>query len=354
MSSGRAIRRAVAIKPITIGGFLLTATGMEVHGRPSFTEYEAVGEFIRYTHRRAGFWLSDWLRYGESREDWRAKLSQAVDATGLSAKTLRNVRAIGAIAETVRRPETVDFALHGEVCGMAEADQAVWLERAEVEGWTQREFRLAIRASRRRAVIEGQTVLEGMYRVVLADPPWQYSNRMPGGSGAVDHYPTMSIAELCRLPVAEHTLPDSVLFLWVTAPIILQNPGPREVGEAWGFTPKQQIIWDKVDGTFSHYTGGNHEILTIWTRGSCLPDVPNDLPDSVQVIRKSHVHSEKPEEFRQLIMKHWTYGPYMEIFGRELREGWTVVGNDARLWASEAGEQAACPGTGTTAEATTC
>jgi N6-adenosine-specific RNA methylase IME4 len=338
MPERRAIARRVTdqIRPIVIGGFSLTASGMVTRGRPSFQEYEAVGNFIKYAHKCSPWWLADWLRYGETREDWTQKLSQAVDATGLSAKTLKNMRAIGAIDQEVRRPETVDFSLHDAVCGMAEPDQIVWLERAETEGWTLRELRLAIRASKRRAVIEGQAVLEGMYRVIYADPSWPYGDRPPSGMGAEQHYPTMSIEDICKLPVAAHAMPDSVLFMWETAPLVHQIPGPRDVGEAWGFTYKQQWIWDKVDRNFGHYSNGNHEILTIWTRGSCLPDVPNDLPDSVVTVRKSPEHSGKPEEFRRLIEKHWTSGPYLELFGRERHEGWSVFGNDARLWAQEA------------------
>lgn len=323
------------IEPIRIGCYTLTATGLEVKGRPSFGEHEGVGEFIQRAHRASGFWLSDWLAYGDSRQDWRERLSQAVDATGLSEKTLRNVRAIGAI-DPSRRRDDVDFSLHSEVVALTPRSQEYWLERAAREGWTQRELRLQIRAARRAKVIEGQAVLAGMYRVIYADPPWSYGDRQPSGSSSERHYPTLTVEELAALPVQAHALPNSVLFLWTTAPLVLQVPGPREVGAAWGFTYKQQLIWDKVDGTFSHYTGGNHEVLTIWTRGSCLPDLPTDLPDSVQVVRKSRQHSAKPEEFRQLIEKHWTRGPYLELFGRERISGWTVFGNDARLWAAEA------------------
>src|SRR5262249_38733781 len=139
MSLDRRVRLTTSHRPIHIGGFTLTDRGMGVRGRPSFAEYEMVGEFVQYTHKRTGWWMADWLRYGESRDDWRAKLSQATDATGLSAKTLKNVRAIGAIDPDVRRPDTVDFSNHGEVAGMSRTDQELWLDRAEREGWTQRE-----------------------------------------------------------------------------------------------------------------------------------------------------------------------------------------------------------------------
>lgn len=328
-------KRRQEVRPMVIGCYTLTATGLDIKGRPTFEEHEGVGEFIKRSHAASGWWLADWLRYGDSRKDWAAKIDQVVDSTGLSAKTAKNVRAIGAI-DASRRRDDVEFSTHDAVAGLSPAEQERWLAAAAEHGWSQRDLRLQIKAAKRSKIIEGQAVLEGMYRVIMADPAWPYDNRPPSGTGQEEHYPGMSIEEMCRLPVAAHALPDSVLLMWTTAPIILQNPGPRDVGEAWGFTYKQQYIWDKVDGTFSHYTGGNHEILTIWTRGSCLPDVGTDLPDSVQAFRKSRRHSEKPAEFRAIIEKHWNHGPYLELFGREKVEGWSVFGNDARLWAQEA------------------
>lgn len=344
MVKRRALAKPPNIKPIVIGLFSLTATGMEVRGRPSLVEYEAVGEFIKRAHRAAGFWLGDWLRYGDSREDWRERLSQVQDATGLSEKTCKNVRAIAAI-DPSRRRDGVEFSIHAEVASMPPEEQSIWLDRAESEGWTQRELRLEIRASKRRAIIDGQAVLEGMYRVIYADPPWSYSDHGSPGSDSLTayarvdgHYPTLSIEDICKLPVAAHSMPNSVLFLWVTAPLLLQQPGPREVIEAWGFTAKTGMVWDKVLGNFGHYVHACHEHLIIATRGSGLPDRPTPQPDSVQTIRRSDTHSQKPEEFRQIIEKLYD-GPYLELFARSRVPGWSCMGNDARLWAQEAGEQ---------------
>jgi hypothetical protein len=42
----------------------------------------------------------------------------------------------------------------------------------------------------------------GRYRVLYADPPWQYRNSMsPGAMDARDHYPTMPLADICALPI---------------------------------------------------------------------------------------------------------------------------------------------------------
>lgn len=322
------------------GKYRLTSTGLEVHGKPTFAEHEGVGEFIKRAHQASGWWLADWLRYGESRRDWADRLSQAVHVTGLSEKRLKNIREAGAI-EPSRRRETVEFALHEEVCRLPAEEQAHWLEMADTEGWNRAELRANISASRRKKVLEGQALLEGLYRVIYADPPWAYNNRgdiRVGKSSAYKraeaHYPTLTIEELCKLPVEAHALPNSVLFLWVTAPILLQNPGPREVMEAWGFEYKENFVWDKVLGNFGHYNHVTHEHLIVATRGRCLPDRPTPSPKSVIVERRSDVHSAKPQSVRRMVEKLYD-GPYLELFGREKQEGWTVFGNDARLWHQE-------------------
>lgn len=337
--SGKITRIPADVKDITIGHYTLTSTGLIVRGKPTYDEHEGVGVFIQRTVQASGWWLADWLRYGDERSDWQDKITQAIEQTGLSEKTLKNVRAIGAI-DISRRRDDVEFSLHGEVASMHPADQVRWLAKAEKEGWTQRELRQNIHASKRALIIEGQAVLEGMYRVILADPPWSYADRSPTASGALgkaeSHYPTLTIEDLCKLPVAAHALPNSVLFLWSPAPLLLQNPGPRDVLEAWGFTYKSNAVWDKVLGNFGHYFHVRHEHLIVATRGSCLPDQPTPMTDSVITIRRSDVHSEKPREVRSIIMKHWTQGPYLELFGRQRVEGWSVFGNDARLWARDA------------------
>ena len=88
-------KRAALVKPpdqdpIQIGHFCLTSTGMTVTGRPTFAEYERVGDFIKRAHQASGFWLADWLRFGESRQDWQERLSQAHHATG-QAQFLKSV-----------------------------------------------------------------------------------------------------------------------------------------------------------------------------------------------------------------------------------------------------------------------
>ena len=168
---------------------------------------------------------------------------------------------------------------------------------------------------------------EGKYRVIYADPPWSYGDERSGGSygGAVDHYNTMSLQELCDMPVANLAEKDAVLFLWVTAPMLM-NEG-NEVLKAWGFKYKAHFIWDKTNSFVGNYNTVQHELLLIATKGSCTPDNTQRFK-SIQTIAKTKKHSEKPEEFRNIIETLYTYGNKIELFARKATEGWKVYGNE--------------------------
>jgi N6-adenosine-specific RNA methylase IME4 len=328
------------IRPIEIGHFSLSHTAMNVTGHPSFAEYQGVGDFIRQTHQASGWWLVDWITYGETRPDWREQLDDAIDAGVLKERTVKQYRYVGKRFPASNRIDGVDFAHHVVVARLAPDQQRRWLETARTEGWSKSELQVNLSASERTRVISGQAVLDGMYRVIYADPPWPYRDKGPTTDGSLGkaerHYPTMSMNDICNLPVKAHALRDSILFLWVPAPMLLVNPGPRDVIEAWGFEYKSQAVWDKVLGNFGHYFRVRHENLLVCTRGSCLPDVPTPMTDSVITIRRSDEHSEKPEDVRKIIAKHWTVGPFLELFARKKTPGWSCFGNDSRLWAEDA------------------
>ena len=167
------------------------------------------------------------------------------------------------------------------------------------------------------------------YRVVYADPPWSYGNS--GVIGETDHYghverhyPSMTIDQLCSMDIKSMVDDNAVLFMWVTSPL-LEECFP--VIKAWGFKYKTSFVWDKVGHNFGHYNSVRHELLLVCTRGSCTPD-NSQLFDSVISIEKSNVHSEKPEEFRQLIDTLYTHGKRIELFARKNIDGWDRWGNE--------------------------
>ena len=165
--------------------------------------------------------------------------------------------------------------------------------------------------------------IEGKYRVIYADPPWKYGNNMPDTFvEQADHYPLMTVQEICDMPIKDIAEDNAVLFLWVTSPILEES---FQVIRAWGFKYKASFVWDKIKHNMGHYNSVRHEFLLICTRGSCQPDV-NKLFDSVVSIERTE-HSEKPEYFREIIDTIYPYGRRIELFARKKSKGWDVYGN---------------------------
>jgi len=337
------IAKRAKLETFELNGFQMTSTGVIVPAgvRPSLPQFQGTFDYVTRVHKCSGFWIVDLIAYAYTRADWEDKIDHLIDADVLSERSVKQYKYLGKnMLPADERIEGVGFSKHAIVASMEPADQKTWLERSRDQGWSEQDLKKEIQAAERVKVIDGQAKLQGMYRIIYADPPWKYSDSGATKDGslgkAARHYPSMTIEELCRLPVQAHTMPNAILFMWVTAPMLYENPGPREVIEAWGFTPKTGRVWDKVLGMHGHYgTHIVHEHLIIATRGSCLPDVATPEEKSVFIERRSQKHSEKPASARKWIEAHWTRGPYLELFGRERVEGWDVFGNDAKLWTRE-------------------
>lgn len=326
-------------RPIELEGFKLLARSVQPVGKPSPEAWVFAVQFADAAHTAAPYWIGDLMVYAESRGDWDATRDQLIALTGLTLQTIYNYTSL---ARRVREPERLlaPSVGHAEaIAALPRDEQRKMLKAAATEGWTRNDLRNNIRAEKRTKIIEGQAILEGMFRVIYADCPWVYrdSNATADGSlgKAERHYAGMSVDELCKLPVQAHATPDAILFSWVPAPLL---PLGLEVMGAWGFTYKTNIVWDKVRGMPGHYgLQVKHEHLLIGVRGKNPLTDPTPHDDSVQTIRREGEHSEKPEDFRALIMRHYKQGPYLELFGRRKVKGWTVFGNDARLWTTHEG-----------------
>ena len=85
------------------------------------------------------------------------------------------------------------------------------------------------------------------YQVIYADPPWEYENfNYPTAKrGGRKEYPTMALREIEALPVLDMADVNCALFLWVTAPLLLEG---IEVMQAWGFNYKTKAFcWVKTN-----------------------------------------------------------------------------------------------------------
>lgn len=173
------------------------------------------------------------------------------------------------------------------------------------------------------------------YKTILADPPWQFQNRT--GKVAPEHkrlnrYPTMTLEEIKALPVKEVAEENSHLYLWVPNALLVEG---LEVMKAWGFQYKTNIIWEKVrnDGApdgrgVGFYFRNVTEILLFGVRGTNIRTLSPGRSQVNLIRSKKREHSRKPDEMIDLI-ERCSSGPYLELFARGQRDGWTMWGNQA-------------------------
>lgn len=172
------------------------------------------------------------------------------------------------------------------------------------------------------------------FSTLLADPPWLERGGGQVKRGADRHYPLMSTAAICKLPVHRLADDNAHLYLWVTNNFL---PDGLEVMAAWGFRYVTNLAWGKVrDGKvqqgLGQYFRGSHELLLFGVRGQ-VPYRTTAEGKRAQhptlVLEPRGEHSAKPEVFHRIIEKV-SPGPYLELFARREVPGWERWGNEVQ------------------------
>ena len=201
----------------------------------------------------------------------------------------------------------------------------------------------------------------GPFGAILADPPWRFATFSAKGRGRCPdgplsdraarnmqrqnkperHYATATLDEIKALPVASVAAKDCALLMWAVDPMI---PQALEVGAAWGFVFKTiGFVWAKERRVTSrrgedtdvpdhkrfpmgtgYWTRANPELCLLFTRGK-----PKRISTAVRklMIAPRREHSRKPDETHARI-ERLVSGPYLELFAREARHGWTAWGDE--------------------------
>ncbi|MDH5721953.1 MAG: MT-A70 family methyltransferase [Alphaproteobacteria bacterium] len=173
------------------------------------------------------------------------------------------------------------------------------------------------------------------YGTILADPPWQFANRT--GKVAPEHkrlnrYSTMSLEEICSMPVSDMAEDKAHLYLWVPNALLKEG---LDVMSAWGFDYKTNIIWQKVrkdgepDGRgVGFYFRNTTEILLFGIKGKNARTLQRGRSQVNVIKSRKREHSRKPDEQYDII-QDCSWGPFLELFARGPREGWDVWGNQS-------------------------
>ncbi len=177
---------------------------------------------------------------------------------------------------------------------------------------------------------------QGRYHTILADPPWRFQNAT--GKVAPEHkrlnrYGTMTLDDICALPVADLTDEPSHLYLWVPNALL---PEGLRVMSAWGFHYKTNLVWHKIrkdggpDGRgVGFYFRNTTELLLFGVRGKSARTLEAGRRQVNILKTMKREHSRKPDEQYPLI-ESCSAGPFLELFARGPRHGWDAWGNQSQ------------------------
>jgi N6-adenosine-specific RNA methylase IME4 len=174
---------------------------------------------------------------------------------------------------------------------------------------------------------------ERRFHTILADPPWQFHNRT--GKMAPEHkrllrYPTMTLQEIMELPVSRILHEPAHLYLWIPNSLVSEG---LQVMDRWGFTYKTNLVWYKVRKDagpdrrgVGFYFRTVTEMILFGVRGRNARTLKPGRTQPNIITSRKREHSRKPEE-QYGIIESCSPGPYLELFARHPRPGWTQWGN---------------------------
>jgi N6-adenosine-specific RNA methylase IME4 len=193
---------------------------------------------------------------------------------------------------------------------------------------------------------------EGKYGAIYADPPWQFQAwagaRLSGDrrpcAATKPHYQTMTMEEIAAMPVSAVAADNALLLMWISWPILKRA---LSIIEAWGFeyktcgfcwvkasARKVDLFSDEIEPRMNlgYWTRSNSEVCLLATRGK-----PKRKSGAVRqaIIEPAREHSRKPDGIHERI-ERLVAGPYLELFARQERPGWTSFGNETTKFGSAA------------------
>lgn len=172
------------------------------------------------------------------------------------------------------------------------------------------------------------------FPTILADPPWRFQNRT--GKMAPEHrrlsrYLTMTVEDVCALPVGRVAAEKAHLYLWVPNALLADG---LKVMEAWGFEYKTNLVWFKTrkdggpDGRgVGFYFRNVTELILFGVRGKDNRTLRPARRQVNLIAERKREHSRKPEQLYDVI-EACSPGPRLELFARKGRDGWSQWGDE--------------------------
>ncbi len=170
------------------------------------------------------------------------------------------------------------------------------------------------------------------FKIIYADPPWNFKTWSKKGRAKSPKYDLMNIKNIKNLPVRSISDKDCILFMWVIYPMLEDG---LDTIKAWGFNyktcgfnwVKKNKLKDSLFWGLGYWSRSNSELCLIATKGK-----PKRISKSVHqvVIDKIREHSRKPDCIRDRIVELCGDLPRIELFARQnfTHKGWDNWGNE--------------------------
>jgi N6-adenosine-specific RNA methylase IME4 len=320
----------------------LEAIPMEIH--PGLTDEEKRGLALAVNEHRRHLSAEDWQELAVRLRQQGLSYRQIGEKLGVSVYTAHaDVQAAAVSDLTVDLPERVlgkDGKSHParvRVESAREAAQAAtFLETlgslpgrtadlTDLRRHARDERRERTREQNRRLVSGtpalGDAVTERFSTVVL-DPPWDWGDEGDAEQlgRARPTYATLSLDDITALPIQDLSQANAHLYLWITNRSL---PKGFALLERWGFRYVTCLTWVKPSFGMGNYFRGSTEHVLFGVKGT-LPLLRRDQGTWLSAERPAG-HSAKPEAFYHLV-ESCSPGPWLELFARQARPGWTVWG----------------------------
>lgn len=253
-----------------------------------------------------------------------AALTNCADKATLS-HWRRSIEVLGFLKETPEHTQPTharEIARHSPKESWPE-----WIESCEKNKWTVAQLRSVLFAAKAAETHEAasRSVPVGQYSTIVVDPPWSYSNKSGrhGAAANADYIQnrTLTLDEVVLFDLQRWVAKECHLYIWVTDAYVghIYN-----VTEAWGFDAKATLVWVKDRFGMGNYYRHQHELCVFAVKGKMRLSRMNASTVFNAPVTK---HSEKPDEFYRLV-ESCSPGPYLDVFARKKRAGWSVFGDE--------------------------
>jgi N6-adenosine-specific RNA methylase IME4 len=169
----------------------------------------------------------------------------------------------------------------------------------------------------------------GPYRVATCDVPWPYEpNDQDPAHRGMWPFPTMSIDQLCAMPIASLMHDDSIMWFWTTN---FHMRHAFKILDAWGFHQTPTILtWakDRANPAWAFWLRGQTEHCIMAMRGKPVVQLSKESTLLLAPVRKPL--GAKPVEFYQLVESLCPAPRYLDVFSRYRHsERWDCYGDQA-------------------------